>query len=435
MRPLKMDVVVIGAGVAGLAAASALGRHGLDVMLLEARPRLGGRVYTSRPKGAAGPLELGAEFIHEGNDAFWRLLRRHRIGTHRVSRAHWFFDGDALRRLDDIAGRIENVTGRIQPRRMAGWSFAEFLEEMGGALPRRNRTLAQDFVEGFQAAPADEMSAVAVEGETLDPAVQFSVTAGYGRLVAALSRELRDRRVRMRLETVVRRIKWRAGHVDVSAGNFLCSARAALITLPLGLLQAGRTQRGAVTFEPRLRARDRLVRGMQVGHVVRVTFRFDARAWRALLPAELRRDRGGFGFIHSRIPGVPTWWALSSRPMVTGWAGGPAGRSLARRSDAEIRKLALRSLGRILGCSTVALQRAMRGCELHNWSRDPFSRGAYSFIAAGRDDASGKLGQPVRRTLFFAGEATADGAEIGTVHGAFSSGLRAADDVWRVLKR
>ena len=73
--------------------------------------------------------------------------------------------------------------------------------------------------------------------------------------------------------------------------------------------------------------------------------------------------------------------------------------------------------------------------ETHNWSRDPFSRGAYSFIVAGQENAAEKLRQPVQDTLFFAGEATADGEEIGTVHGALASGLRAAEEAGAALKK
>ena len=119
--------------------------------------------------------------------------------------------------------------------------------------------------------------------------------------------------------------------------------------------------------------------------------------------------------------------------VLTGWAGGPAALALARRTEMGVARQALRSLGEIFGTPLPALERAWCGHALHNWSRDPFSRGAYSFTAAGLDDAAGRLREPLEETLFFAGEATADGAEIGTVHGALASGLRAAAEVRRVL--
>ncbi|MEO6569096.1 MAG: FAD-dependent oxidoreductase, partial [Opitutaceae bacterium] len=92
-------------------------------------------------------------------------------------------------------------------------------------------------------------------------------------------------------------------------------------------------------------------------------------------------------------------------------------------------------LARMLGASKTALSRAVNGWETHNWSSDPFSRGAYSFTAAGRDEAAANLRKPVRETLFFAGEATADGEEAGTVHGALASGVRAAQEITATLQR
>jgi monoamine oxidase len=90
---------------------------------------------------------------------------------------------------------------------------------------------------------------------------------------------------------------------------------------------------------------------------------------------------------------------------------------------------AIRSLAAVLGIPLSGIIRAVTASEEWDWNNDPYSRGAYSFIAAGQDNASRELAKPVKGTLFFAGEATADGIETGTVHGAFSSGLRAARQV------
>src|SRR3954470_714347 len=89
----EADAIIVGGGVAGLAAASELGRRGFRVVLLEARERLGGRGLTIQPRGWPGRVEPGAEFVHEGNPAFWRKLRQHRIATKLVPDAHWRFNG------------------------------------------------------------------------------------------------------------------------------------------------------------------------------------------------------------------------------------------------------------------------------------------------------------------------------------------------------
>jgi monoamine oxidase len=191
-----------------------------------------------------------------------------------------------------------------------------------------------------------------------------------------------------------------------------------------------------VTFVPELKARQKIIRAMGVGQVIRLSMRFDARRWPAILPAGLRRDaRGGLGFIHSRLEGVPVWWALSSAPVVTGWAGGPAAAKLATGTKRRVFEKALGSLGRLLGKSKAELRGAVAAWETHNWSQDPYSRGAYSFIVAGHEDAAEKIREPIQNTLFFAGEATADGEEAGTVHGALASGVRAAKEAVAALRK
>jgi monoamine oxidase len=427
------DAIVIGGGVAGLAAAAVLGRRGRRVILLEARERLGGRIHTVRPPGWRRPVELGAEFVHAGNDALWRVVRRHRLNTVRVPGGHWRFVDGTLRQIDDLAEQLEHVTGRIAERKMAGWSFARFLRAQR-TLPEAQRELAAGFVEGFEAAPLNEMSASAMAGETLDDEHQFIFPQGYATLVSALEADARRAGVCIVPEAAVRRIDWRRGAVQVNsrAGSF--RAACAIVTVPLGVLQRRPAQRGAITFAPALRGKEKLVARMRMGHVLRLSLHFERRAWSRLLPGALARAGRSFGFIHSRVEGVPVWWSLYGDSSITGWAGGPAALALRRNSGRAIRDRALASLSVVWNTSKARLQRALRGWTMHPWSRDPFSRGAYSFVACGQDSAADKLAEPVGGTLFFAGEATAPRGETGTVHGALASGLRAAEEVRRATK-
>src|SRR5262245_66518625 len=121
-HPVSSDVIIIGGGVAGLAAAAEVGRRGYTVSLLEARDRLGGRVFTIRPRGWRTPVELGAEFVHEGNEAIWRRLRRHALRTRPVPPRHWFLDAEhsRLAEIEDVAERIGRVAeGRARRGRRA----------------------------------------------------------------------------------------------------------------------------------------------------------------------------------------------------------------------------------------------------------------------------------------------------------------------------
>jgi monoamine oxidase len=435
MREITSDVIVIGGGVAGLAAAADLARRGLSVSLLEARERLGGRIYTLRPKGWGAPVELGAEFIHEGNSDFWRAVRRFRLPTKRVPGRHWMWREGDLERMDDIDERIACINAEIDEKRIGKRSFAQFLRLMKKEFSPEAKAIAASFVEGFQAAPTEQMSARSVAGATLDDRGQFQVLEGYDRLVAGLTKSFSKDRVGVFLEHVVQDVSWRRSHVRVRAAAGIFTARAAIITLPLGVWQAKAKAKGAVRFDPPLRAKQKLVAKMRMGEVIRVTLRFDRREWRDLLPQQLSSHaRAGFGFVHSRVEGVPIWWALSGRPVITGWAGGPAAILLAKRPERVVLETALISLSRLFDVPQRKLKAAMLDYQTHNWSRDPFSRGAYTFVAVGQDDASERLRAPVQKTLFFAGEATADGEELGTVHGAFSSGRRAAKEILASVK-
>jgi monoamine oxidase len=435
MDEYSADVVVIGGGVAGLAAAGELSRKGHRVLLLEARTRLGGRIFTDHRAGWPKPVELGAQFVHQGNKPLWTVLRRHRIGTTAVPPHHWRFTGGAAFDPIDATKEIAAVTERIDEQRMQGWSFARFMRGVRDELPASQREMAMGFVEGFEAAPAGQMSAVAVAGETLEDDEQFIVPRGYDQLIAALLRDADPKHLRVFLAAACRTVEWSRGSVAVRTRGATFSAKAAIVTVPLGVLQSAAGQEGHLAFQPAIASHVAVAKKMGVGHVIRVNFRLDGRRWRSLVPAALRKHaRRGFGFIHAQRVAVPVWWALTPDPLLTAWAGGPRALELAGKPEAEVVRTTLQSLADLFAIPRSRLEPAILGAATHNWTADPFSRGAYSFTKAGQDEAPEKLKQPMKETLFFAGEATADGAEVGTVHGALGSGLRAAKEIVRTLR-
>jgi monoamine oxidase len=431
----KTDVLVLGGGVSGLAAAGDLARAGFRVTLLEARRRLGGRILTRRPPGWAGPVEEGAEFIHGGNRALWELLRRSGIRVHRLRDRHCIGRDGAIRRLGDLDRRIASVTGLIRPAKAGRLSFGAYFRRYPPAVDADTWSLARGFIEGFEAAPLDAFSARAVSGESLDEEHQYALPGGYDQVVDVLAGAAVAAGVRILTGSPVRAVRWRRGRVAATAGSGRRFAgRAAVVALPLGVLKA-RAGRGAVRFSPDPTAARRAIEAIGLGHVVRMAFRFQPRFIRSLPPA-LRPPRGdGFGFLH--VPGevVPVWWSLSDEPLLVAWAGGPAAAALLARPPSSRRSAALRSLARALGQPASRVAGAVTGWATHDWSGDPFSRGAYSYPAAGHDGAADVLRKPVASTLFFCGEAAAEGPEVGTVHGALASGLRAARYLRQALGR
>lgn len=438
MRPARTspaadaEVIVIGAGAAGLAAASDLARHGCRILVLEARERIGGRVLSLQPRGWPAPVELGAEFIHGGDRSMGKLLRRAGLVAEPVNVPMWWHEGGQLEPVPDFWPRIARVARRI-PWRDRGWTFARFLREYGSKISARDRRMMQQYIGGFNAAPLDQISAHALRADRAGAKLDdFKLREPYARVLNALRDDCPRGLVRIRLRSVVRAIEWRRGSVVVHLQDRRRSfrARAAVITLPVGVLRAG-----AVRFTPAIAARQKLVARLGWGYAVRVMVRFKPRFWSApVLPAALRGTHGrNFGFINAAGQPVPTWWALSAPvPVLTGWAGGDDARRLERAGPRAVRTRALRSLAAILGTTVKQLRPWVVDFRWHDWSRDPFARGAYSFPKAGLEDGAERLAEPIADTLFFAGEATA--AEAGTVHGALQSGRRVAQEVRKVLR-
>ena len=206
------DVLVIGAGAAGLAAAAALGESGHSALVLEARDRLGGRIWTRAEPGQPVPEELGAEFIHGEPESTLGLMDRLGIAAVETGGSHWTLHRGRLRPRADEFRRV-HAAMRSNRARLRGrdMPFADFLARITPReLDRDARALALALVEGFDAADPARVSARSivdewVGGDALD-SPQFRPLGGYGALVAALAASLDPSRVALRRATQMRSI-------------------------------------------------------------------------------------------------------------------------------------------------------------------------------------------------------------------------------------
>jgi monoamine oxidase len=171
---------------------------------------------------------------------------------------------------------------------------------------------------------------------------------------------------------------------------------------------------------------------------MRLTLRFRHRFWeQRVLPSEAGAENlTQLGFIHTDIEPVPTWWTVAPlrAPLLTGWAGGPRAEELCQKDESAILDGALASLVKLFGIERDAVDDLFEECYFHNWSTDPFARGAYSYVGVNGLEAQKTLARPVQETLYFAGEATDYGGKNATVEGAIASGKRAAQELlqsWR----
>lgn len=435
MPATNADVLVLGAGVAGLAAASRLARAGHYVTVLEARDRPGGRVWSRRIPGCPAALELGAEFVHGGDRDFARLVRRSGLTRAPMPSSAWWMEGGRRRRNDAAWQRVDRILASI-PDDVEG-SYAAW-RRSGKARGRTADLVQADrFVQGFHAAPLDRVSAAVLRDSAGGMEDDGLVDGPYDRLVGRLVDDLASAGGRLHLGAPVHRVDWSPGRVAVRASSgHAVRAHAAVVALPLGVLRAASAP-SAVRFSPGLGAHGDLLRRMEPGHVRRVTVWLRPDVWQAgPFPAALRRRAGkGFGFVQSPLTEFPVWWARAPHPVVVGWTGGPDALRMAGRSEAEVEDRAVAALAEMTGCSKAKLQDWVVGVATHDWTEDPWSLGAYSYATAGAEAVPRLLREPVAGTLWFAGEHLADLQDLGTVHGAFASGRRAAGQVHAALQR
>jgi monoamine oxidase len=469
------SVIVIGAGVSGLAAAARLAESGVSVTILEARDRIGGRVFTRRDAATPIPIELGAEFIHGMAPEIFEALKQMNAS-------------DGAGAITEVAGDSWCVTdGRLAEcgffeqvdeilKKMDGGSPDEsFLEFLERCFPRpqddqtkdehatndranddpeleRAKRRAIGYVSGFNAAdPALVGVHWLVQQMEAEERIQghrsFRLVNGYSELIDYFRRWLESAGVSMRTEAVVERVQWRRGRADVtwrrgdgsdsSLSSQLVSAARVLITVPLGVLKAPVGERGAIEFAPALPApKIGALERIEMGTAMRVVLRFRRRFWQTIAASTSSRDKktlGGMGFLFSDDEWFPTWWTTEPRksPIITGWAPFRAGARLSRQNESFVIDHCLSSLGGLLQVNPAQLREEFEAAYFHDWQNDPFSRGAYSYGKVGAVEAQQGLGAPLEDTLFFAGEATDVSGNNGTVHGAIASGQRAAAEILR----
>jgi monoamine oxidase len=436
MAKASWDVVIIGAGVSGLSAASELRKSGLSILILEARDRVGGRAYTRNEPDLSAPIELGAEFIHGRVPETFELL--HEVGKAALdtSGAHWTLrDGKLVQNTEDLFGDIQNALERSKILQQEDISFQSWLEASDQyGLSAEAAQMARTFVEGFDAADPARVSAhfVAKEwgaGGMLD-SPQFRPLGGYSSVLAALAGSLDRENMRLQLQTVVKEIRWQRGAVEIDATRFneplSIKATCAIVTLPLGVLQAPVDAPGAVRFTPGLDSKSRALQGLAFGPVLKLSLRFRTAFWEQL-------DGGKYAaaaFFHSPTTAFPTFWtSLRLRaPLLTAWVAGPKAARLSTTELPHIVEQAMQSLSILFGGRPPS-ELELEAAYLHNWQTDPFARGAYSYLVAGGSNARNVLAAPIEDTLFFAGEATDTQDEAATVAGALLSGARAAREV------
>ena len=422
------DAVIVGAGAAGLSAARTLCRSGRSVLIVEARDRIGGRVLTLTDARCAAPIELGGEFIHGTPESTLALLRETGAAAIGESGTSWRYDGTRLHAAGDS---FESVAALMDKVDTAGpdESVDSFLRRFeGDAHFREACEWTRILVEGFDAAdPAvASIQAIAQEwsGDASLQTTQLRPSRGYAPLLESLAASLPPERARLMLQSPVRDIAWGRGGVTLRAVQIdrevEVRAKCAIVTVPAGVLASS-----GIAFTPELPFATREAIGaIAMGPVVKIALRFGTPFWR-----ELQNGRfADASFFFGGATAFPTFWNMFPivSPLLIGWAAGPRAARFDPMSQPQIAAQALAAVAAIFDVPASDLARNLEAYHLHDWQRDRWSLGAYSYVKTGGMRAREALAAPLEDALVFAGEATAPGGEAGTVAGALASGTRAA---------
>lgn len=423
-RGVTADVVVIGAGMAGVTAGRELVRAGLSVCLLEGRQRLGGRIHTMRDF-CGEPVEVGAEFVHGVNAETWPDVRAAGLAVRPCPHtrdtmfsigygAHWL----PVVLMHPGVWPTFTILRRLARMKPPDMSAREFIERHG--YRGRARTLAEMVLTAHLPGSIDEIGVLGLVEDgvlKLETGLNHRVVEGYDRVAEHIARGL-DVQCGFSVDT----IRWAPDGVTIRGtdGREL-SARAAVSTLPAGVLKSG-----AVRFAPELPESKRAaLQLLEMGPVLKVLLRFEEPFW----PPRLSILGCGVG-------PVTLYWnvfypARDKPPVLTAYCTGPRAAALSRLSEEEAATIAVKELHTLFPKATPKLV-AFRRID---WGTDPLACGGYTFLRPGGSGARARLAAADTGALFWAGDATATRGIAATVEGAFASGLRAAAEVQAFLRR
>jgi monoamine oxidase len=431
MPESRYDVIVLGAGIAGLTAARQLAAAGSRARVVEARNRVGGRILSQTVGEEI--VELGAEFIHGKPPILWNLIDEAGLETYELGGKDFCWDREHLHECDDDSGDVFKYLEALKDWNREDCSFAQYLDIHHVPQAIRNRLIG--FVEGFNAADHRVIGVAALaKQQAIEDATQgnrmFHVRGGYARVPEVLAQQIGHLNGTISLGTHATAIRWKQGSVEVDC---LCHgipetyhAAAVVIALPLGVLQSG-----ALNISPLPEHAVHLMSQIRVGHAHRINMVFRRRFWADVAAPTDIRDLGELSFLQAFSELFPVWWTkfpeLSS--TLVAWTGGPRADGIANRAPQDLEHAAIRELAKIFSLGEARLSEMLVQSVSHDWQKDPLAQGTYSYLPAGALHVPEALSQPIESTVFIAGEHTDTTGNWGTVHGAMESGTRAANQI------
>lgn len=420
----KADVIIIGAGAAGLAAAYELSLVDKKVIVLEGRDRIGGRIQTLHTNEFENIIETGAEFIHGDLPLTKSLLKKAGIEhltiggkMYRVYKSELEKTSEFIEGWDEVMSKLESLQHDT--------TIAEFLQEN---FPGKNyeelRQSIKGYVEGYDAADTNKASAFALREEwEAEEEEQGRIDAGYTELMQFFAHKCAKKGTEIKLSQLVKRTNWKKGEVEVvtqSGESFFASK--VIITIPIGVWQSEESK-CSIAFSPNLSEKFSAAQKIGFGGVIKFNLQFSNAFWEEDIPHKMKKA----GFILSDAK-IPTWWTQNPKDnaILSGWIAGPKAYALKDLPEEALLQKAVHSLAYIFSVHEQFILNRLKANVISNWIIDPYTLGAYSYATLETKEAKKVLSAPVDNTLFFAGEALYEGTETGTVEGALVSGTEVA---------
>jgi len=426
------DVLIIGAGAAGLMAAYTLAKAGKKVTVLEACNRTGGRIRTIDNTLFFNHAELGAEFVHGNLPVTLGLLKEAGIEYHAAGGNMWHYSNGAF---TEGAGMFDgwNLLMKKLNALQQDMTLDDFLDEHFTDVKFDElKESVRQYAAGYDTSDPKRVSALALrrEWQNEDEDAQHRIEGGYCRLIQYLVTAFKRAGGLVYLNAAVTQLNWQPGQVKaITADGETYEATKVIFAIPLGVWQAPAAAKGAISFEPAIPAQTEALQKLGFGAVIKVLLQFEEIFWEDTATEELAgKSLNEMAFLLSD-EAMPTWWtqAPSHAPLLTGWLGGPAAADWATKSEQDILQISLQSIANIFNRSPEWLKSKLVAWHVVNWTAEPYIYGSYSYDTVHTTEVLELLHNPVENTIYFAGEFMYQGTAMGTVEAALTSGKEVAN--------
>ena len=405
MTNSETEVAIIGGGAAGIAAGRRLREAGIDCLLIEARPRLGGRAWTITDASGLA-LDLGCGWLHSADRNPWLKVAEGQGRTIDRTPPPWTKPtlpiGFSLAEQHDFSNAMEGFHERVEAAAKGPDVAAATL------LAPDDRWNNLIVAVGTYISGAELKNISAHDFANYDDnGVNWRVVEGYGATIAAAGDDLP-----VALNCPVRRIDHSGQRLRIETAKGVIMADQAIVTLPSALLADAEQ-----LFTPMLPEKTQAAHGLPLGLADKLFLSLDgAEEFDPDIRLFGANDRTATAAYHLRPFG---------RPHIEVYFGGRLASELEAQSERAFFDFAVSELVSLLGGN---FARRVKPILMHRWGADPFARGSYSYALPSMADCRAALAAPVNGRLFFAGEACSRG-DFSTAHGGWITGVSAAEQV------